>query len=103
MKFLAVYFAVVCIVSTIYSINGQKVYVMQPTAAPAQKPVPKLNPTGNHIPEYDDQFPDFPQSPEEALSEIFNSAPMIPLWIVNPFYYIFEITARGIAYMMNPY
>ncbi|CAH8824630.1 unnamed protein product [Trichobilharzia szidati] len=100
MKFLAVYFAVICIVFTVYSVNGEK---HQPDATPAKKPLPKRQLTGNHVPEYDDQFPDFPRTPEEALTEIFNSPPIIPLWIVNPLYYVFEVVTRGIAYLINPY
>ncbi|XP_018644363.1 MEG-4 (10.3) family [Schistosoma mansoni] len=62
----------------------------------------------HEMPEYDDQLPDFPhkqleeeQNPFHKLSEVLNSGSVVPLWLVNPIYYVLELFPRAISYYFN--
>ncbi|CAH8439225.1 unnamed protein product [Schistosoma margrebowiei] len=62
----------------------------------------------DEMPEYDDQLPDFPlkqieeeESSFHKLSKLLNSGSVLPLWLVNPMYYVFEVFARTVSYYVN--
>ncbi|CAH8437882.1 unnamed protein product [Schistosoma bovis] len=67
-----------------------------------------INRNSDKMPEYDDQLPDFPhkqleeeESPFHRFSELLNSGSVLPLWLVNPMYYVFEVFARTVSYYIN--
>ncbi|CAI2722930.1 unnamed protein product [Schistosoma spindalis] len=107
MNFFTLYITLVYTILSVYSNYEpliQKVYYYN---------LGKYNSQVSHknsheMPEYDDQLPDFPhkqieeeENPFHKLFEILNSGSVLPLWLVNPIYYVFEVYGRIIHYYVN--
>ncbi|CAH8435430.1 unnamed protein product [Heterobilharzia americana] len=107
MKILPTYFVLVCTILTAFSVNGRleppEFELPEYPHGHMRHPIDRI-PTRNvnyKMPQYDDQLPDFPNYTETNFLDILNAGPYIPLWLINPAYYIVEVMMRTVVYLAS--
>ncbi|CAH8436724.1 unnamed protein product [Schistosoma turkestanicum] len=103
MNFITCYVILMCTILGVYS-DSEPLIVKSVANKLGENASHVSHKTFLLIPEYDDELHDFPherlaeeERPFHKLSEILNSEPVLPLWLVSPIYYVVEMISRTFA------